>query len=141
MKGLIKFMTVVVTIQIFGTALLFLVASTFSMMDVMEARGAKTIDKMDDLSYLVESGNYTTMADSMEIDRAYEPEFEYLWERCLMNAASLRYKIYQKAADNGAGNEFDVLAQEYRQMVVNYCEKPVYEENIPYGDYYMGMLE
>ncbi|MBR5800311.1 MAG: hypothetical protein IKY23_09650 [Lachnospiraceae bacterium] len=141
MKGLIKFMTVIVTMQIIGTVLLFFVTSTLSMMDVMEAKGAKVIDKMDDMSYEIESGNYSGMVDSMEADRAYEPEFEYLWERCLMNAAARYYKIYQKAADKGAGSEFDALAEEYRQMVVDYCENPVYPENEPYGDYFMGVLE
>ena len=141
MKGLIKFMTVIVTLQIIGTVLLFLVTSTLSIMDVIEVQGDKTVDKMEDLSYRIEDGDYATIVDSMEINRAYEPEFEYLWERCLMNAAARHYKIYQKAADKGLGNEFNALAEEYRQMVVDYCDNPVYPENEPYGDYFMGVLE
>ena len=141
MKGLIKFMNVIVTIQIIGTVLLFFVTSTLSIMDVMEVQGAKTVDKMEDLSYEIESNNYTSMVNSMEFNRDYEPEFEYLWERCLMNTVSLRYKIYHAAAEKGAGSEFDALAEEYRQMVEDYCENPVYPENEPYGDYFMGVLE
>ena len=141
MKGLIKVMMVIVTLQIMWTFFLFLGASTLSIKDVMEVRGAKTIDKMDDLSYEIESGSYSTLAESMESDRAYEPEFEYLWERCLMNASSLHYQVYQKAADGNAGSEFEALADEYHQMVVDYCDNPVYEENKPYGDYLMDMIK
>lgn len=78
-------------------------------------------------------GDYGWLADHMDLDRSYEDEFEYLWERLYMYDGSKRYTIFHAASKAGLGEEYDNRAAMWKERLEEVCLQPEYEENISYG--------
>ena len=81
----------------------------------------------------VRNDDWSWFADHMDLDRNYEKEFEYLWERLYMYTASGRYRIFNAASKANLGEKYDDKAVFWQEKLLEICKEPVYEENISYG--------
>ena len=81
--------------------------------------------------------DYIWLIDFLRIDKDYEEEFEYLWERVTMYSACNRYLIFEAADRAGLGETYGKRAQEYEELLREIGGNPLYEENIPYGKAFM----
>lgn len=82
--------------------------------------------------------DYAWLVFEMKYERDYEPEFEYLWERAGMYQSSFYYRIFAAAAENmPEEGSYEAYAEKYREMLFSLCTAPDYEENIPYGEYFL----
>lgn len=60
-------------------------------------------------------GDYGWLADYMNLDKDYEKDFEYLWERLYMYTGSRRCIIFDAARDAGLGEVYDRKAAEWEE--------------------------
>lgn len=81
--------------------------------------------------------DYNWLIDFLRIDKDYEEEFEYLWERVTMYSACNRYLIFEAADRAELGEAYGKKAQEYEELLRKIGENPSYEENVPYGKAFM----
>ncbi len=85
-------------------------------------------------------GDYGWLADHMDLDRSYEDEFEYLWERLYMYNSSKRYIIFHAASEAGLGEAYDMHAEKWEERLMKICSQPEYEENISYGKAFLEQV-
>ena len=81
--------------------------------------------------------DYIWLIDFLRIDKDYEEEFEYLWERVTMYSACNRYLIFEAADRAGLGETYGKKAQEYEELLRETGGDPLYEENVPYRKAFM----
>lgn len=86
-----------------------------------------------------QTDDYADLVTEMEYARDYEPEFEHLWERAEMHQSSFYYQIFAAAAENMPDEEgrYKAYTEKYREILLSLCTEPDYEENIPYGEYFL----
>lgn len=112
----------------------------FGVTSVAEDERDKQLpSRLKSIEYSASRNDYAWLAEYMEIDMDYEEEFEPYWERAIMHEAMLRYRIFEAASDAGLGEEFDEEAEKYEELLWEYCEEPVYERNVPYGEYFLEL--
>lgn len=129
----------------FGSALLWGWFAITTIADVVENEQDKMlVSRLEAAESSTWSGDYDQLVDTMDLYMDYEQDFEHMWERVYMYTGCRRYQIFHGASQAGLGKAYDEKAAEWKEKLLQVCEQPVYEENIPYAEAFLkqaGLLE
>jgi hypothetical protein len=135
------FKTVLVYLSLACT-IIWISALITTIVDVVEQEQDRMLEsRLERAEGTAWRGDYGWMADHMDMDQDYEPEFEHLWERLYMYNGSKRYIIFRAASEAGLGEAYEQRAAEWEERLLKVCTCPEYEENIPYGKAFLEQAE
>jgi hypothetical protein len=123
-----------------GVLLLMICSAFYTVGLVYENEQDRMLpSRLSSIRYTADRGEYMWLAEYMDYDKDYEPEFEYLWERLEMHDCCYAYLIYHTAAGRFPDNQkFAEQEQKYREKLISLCNSPCYQENAPYGEYFLN---
>lgn len=127
-------------VAVYVSALLFLLVVSVVVASVKmayENEQDRTVAvRMKDVEFDLSRGDLASLPQRMQSYKDYEADFEYIWERLEMYECSNRYLVYERAAQNTGDEQYQLMAQTYREQLLALCN-PEYGQNADYAAFYL----